>query len=95
MKKLISLLTCAACTLSSVNADDLPVVTLAVSPELADDTPPPQEEGRKPVGQAAADGSKAAGSGAGKYVLAACAIAVGVTALILVARHSGHHKKHH
>jgi hypothetical protein len=99
MKKWISLLTSAACIFSSVHAD--PAIspateTMAVSPELSDDTaPPPEGTDRKPVGQAATDGSKTAGSGAGKYVLAACAIAIGITALILVARHGGHHKKHH
>ena len=72
---------------------------LAVTPELADDsTAEPTDDGKKQVGTAANDGSKTAGSGAGKYVLAACAIAVGVAALILVSTHSGHknhsgHKK--
>ena len=66
---------------------------LAISPELSDDnTAAPTNEGKKHVGQAAEDGSKTAGSGAGKYVLAACAIAVGIAALILVSRHSGHKK---
>ncbi len=93
MKKWISLLTCAACTFSSVNADELSRTnTMVESPELADDPAniPPEDTSRKPVGQAAVDGSKTAGSGAGKYVLAACAIAVGIAALILVSRHSGH-----
>ena len=59
-------------------------------PELADDTPvTTPNDGKKQVGQAANDGSRTAGSGAGKYVLAACAIAVGIAALILVSRH-GH-----
>jgi hypothetical protein len=63
---------------------------LAISPELSDDTiEAPANDGKKQVGQAANDGSKTAGSGAGKYVLAACAIAVGVAALILVSTHSG------
>ena len=66
---------------------------LAVSPELSDDTiEAPTNDGKKQVGQAANDGSKAAGSGAGKYVLAACAIAVGIAAMILVSTHSGHKK---
>ncbi|HEY5235378.1 MAG TPA: hypothetical protein VIJ14_04295 [Rhabdochlamydiaceae bacterium] len=70
-----------------------PAETLATSPELSDDnTAAPTNDGKKHVGEAANDGSKAAGSGAGKYVLAACAIAVGIAALILVARHSGHKK---
>jgi hypothetical protein len=64
---------------------------LATSPELSDDnTAAPTNDGKKQVGEAADDGSKTAGSGAGKYVLAACAIAVGIAALILVSRHSGH-----
>jgi hypothetical protein len=69
---------------------------LAVSPELSDDdtAEPTNDDGKKQVGQAANDGSKTAGSGAGKYVLAACAIAVGVAALILVSTHSGHKKGH-
>ncbi len=63
---------------------------LETSPELSDDnTAEPAYDGKKQVGVAANDGSKTAGSGAGKYVLAACAIAVGVAALILVSTHSG------
>ena len=95
MKKWISLLTCIACTISSVNADSAPFDdNLAVSQELTDDTPvdAPEDDGRKPVGEAAHDGSRAGGR-AGKYVLAGCAIAVAVAALILVSRHGGHHKK--
>ena len=66
---------------------------LATSPELSDDnTAAPADDGKKQVGVAANDGSKTAGSGAGKYVFAACAIAVGVAALILVSSHSGHKK---
>ena len=99
MKKWISLVTCVSCAFSSFTFADeaVPVqeeVPLATSPELADD-PAMAQDGvtRKQVGAAAADGSKTAGSGAGKYVLAGCAIAVAITALILVSRHSGHHKK--
>jgi hypothetical protein len=104
MKKWISLVTCVACTLSSLTYADAaaPVVPdeetvqLAVSPELtvdeADATPDAMAS-RKQVGAGAEEGSKA-GSRAGKYVLAGCAIAVAVTALILVSRHSGHHHKH-
>jgi hypothetical protein len=95
MKRLISLMTCAAFTFSSVHADEVPPVPeiehLAVSQELGDDTfDSSPADGKKQVGEAANDGSKTAGSGAGKYVLAACAIAVGIAALILVSRHSGH-----
>lgn len=65
---------------------------LAVSPELADEnTAAPTNDGRKQVSEAPDDGSQK-GSGAGKYVLAACAIAVGIAALILVSSHSGHKK---
>jgi hypothetical protein len=99
MKRFIALLTCAAFTLSSVRADEPPPPShttedgMAISPELSDEnTSEPADTDRKQVGQAAQDGSKAAGSGAGKYVLAACAIAVGVAALILVSQHSGHKK---
>jgi hypothetical protein len=101
MKKWISLLTCITCTFSSIRADEAPPPVpndaLAVTPELADDpaTTTPEDNSRKQVGEAASDGSKTAGSGAGKYVLAACAIIVGIAALILVSRSSGHHKKHH
>jgi len=105
MKKFIAILTCAAFTLSSVRADEAPPPVensapshatadgMAISPELSDEnTAAPTNMDRKQVGEAAQDGSKAAGSGAGKYVLAACAIAVGVAALILVSQHSGHKK---
>lgn len=99
MKKWIALVTCIACTLTSFTyADAAPAVEehLAIPPELAeviDDTAtPPETPVRKQVGEAANDGSKT-GSGAGKYVLAASAIIVAIAALILVARHSGHHKK--
>ncbi|HEX4840430.1 MAG TPA: hypothetical protein VFU89_08325 [Rhabdochlamydiaceae bacterium] len=107
MKRFITLLTCAAFTLASVHADETPPLPpvgnsapshatedgMAISPELSDEnTDAPPNTDRKQVGQAAEDGSKAAGSGAGKYVLAACAIAVGVAALILVSQHSGHKK---
>lgn len=64
---------------------------MAVTPELSDDTmTEPTDDGKKQVGEAPADGKT--GSGAGKYVLAACAIVVGIAALILVSRHSGHKK---
>jgi len=105
MKKFIAILTCAAFTLSSVRADAPPPPIenstpshttgdgMAISPELSDEnTAAPTNTDRKQVGEAAADGSKTAGSGAGKYVLAACAIAVGIAALILVSQHSGHKK---
>lgn len=66
----------------------------AGTPELSDDPlNVQQDEGKKQVGQAANDGSKAAGNGAGKYVLAGCAIAIGIAALILVSKNHGHHKK--
>ena len=92
-------MTCVACTLSSLTFADgaAPaegLVELAVSPELTvdeADVMPDAATSRKQVGAGAEEGSKA-GSGAGKYVLAGCAIAVAVTALILVSRHSGHHQ---
>lgn len=108
MKKWITLLTCAACTFSSVTyADGVPTdptpdsplpTPLAVTQPAAPEDPAatPDAPTRKPVGKAADEGSKTAGSGAGKYVLAGAAIAAGITALLLVSRHSGHHKhKHH
>ena len=100
MKNWIALI---ACTLSilpySLRADGaLPppeVVTM-----LADVTPPaevaPEEDAPKQVGKASLDGANAGKtSKALKYVLAATAVAIGVTALILVSRHNGHHKHHH
>jgi hypothetical protein len=63
----------------------------SVVEEPAAATAPPEEE-RKSVGTAAQDGSQTASSNAGKYLLAAGAIAVGITALILVSQNSGHHK---
>lgn len=102
MKKWISLILCFTCTFSSMTADGAPPVEsteevsqLAVSPELATDPPEGTTDTttRKQVGEAAADGSKTAGSGAGKYVLAACAVIVAVAALLLVSTHSGKHKK--
>ena len=96
MKKWITLLTCAAFTLSSLNADDAPPVdSMEVPPELADDddvTVP--DTGRKQVGRAANDGSKT-GQSAQKYVLAASIIALGITALILVSKNQGHRHHHH
>jgi hypothetical protein len=99
MKKWISIATCVACTLSSLTFADgtTPAeepVQLALSPELTVDEAdviPDAMTSRKQVGAGAEEGSKA-GSKAGKYVLAGCAIAVAVAALILVSRHSGHHK---
>jgi hypothetical protein len=96
MKKWISFLTCIACIFSSVRADEAPPVpqentTMDVPPELDDETDAlPQDDGKKPVGQAASDGSKS--SGVGKYVLAGCAIALGIAALILVSKNHGHKK---
>ena len=99
MKRCIAFITCLACGFSSiVHGDDIgpraEFIEAAVEPtadaaDVTDQTP-------KPVGKAAADGSNTAkGSGAGKYVLAAVAIAVGITALILVSRNDGHHHHHH
>ena len=97
MKKWITLLTCAAFTLSSVHADNAPPVdSMEVPQELADDDADPvQDTGRKQVGRAANDGSKTAGQSAQKYVLAACIVALGITALILVSKNHGHHHHHH
>lgn len=98
MKKWISLLTGSVCILtSSLRADEAAVEvapeappaaaeTFAVTPDVA-----PEEQAPKQVGKASVDGSDTAKtSNAAKYVLAATAVAVGVTALILVARHDGH-----
>jgi hypothetical protein len=105
MKKWIALMTCAACTFSSaVYSDaaaeqDIQKLTTAVEMQEAlaadDDSAETDDQSRKQVGKAAADGSRTAGSNAGKYVLAAGAIAVAVTALIVVSRHTGHHHHKH
>lgn len=105
MKKWIALLTCAAFTVSSLRADNMPTTpaaddmqeTPAQEPqeapaELSDDAPEAmQDDGKKQVGQAANDGSKT-GNGAGKYVLAGAAIAIGIAALILVSKNHGKKK---
>ena len=101
MKKWMGLLTAIICAFtSSLRADDaqvelipaspvqaeIPVETLAVTPTTTTD-----EEAPKQVGKASTDGTNTArSSNAGKYILAATAVAVGITALILVARHDGH-----
>ena len=98
MKKWIALITCIACGFSHVASadeigprDEYMEEAAAIEPEdgvVADDKAPSS------VGKAATDGSNAAkGSGVGKYLLAAGAIAVGITALILVSKNSGH--RHH
>lgn len=57
---------------------------------------PAEEEAPKQVGKASVDGANAGRtSKALKYVLAATAVAIGVTALILVSRHNGHRSHHH
>ena len=60
--------------------------------EISDDVPEAMpDDGKKQVGQAANDGSQT-GNGAGKYVLAGAAIAIGIAALILVSKNHGKKK---
>ena len=107
MKKWIGLITAVACCFSStLPADGAPAVetqeetpaeptieTQAEQPPLADETVTETESERKSVGKAAEDGSQTASrSNLGKYLLAGGMIAVGIIALILVSRNSGHHK---
>ncbi len=106
MKNWIALI---ACTLSllpySLRADGaLPTpeaVTMQANatPPAVTEFPPdviPDEDAPKQVGKASVDGANAGRtSKALKYVLAATAVAIGVTALILVSRHNGHRSHHH
>ena len=94
MKKWISLMTAAACALSSVRADDVayeeetpaPIMGEIIQEGIDEPIPPKQ------VGKVSVEGAQAARtSTAGKYILAASAVAIGVAALILVSRHHGHH----
>ena len=81
MKKCIGL-TAAVLSLlsSSLTADEAPVAATEQEP--------------KQVGKASADAANTAKSShVAKYVLAGGAVAIGITALILVSRHDGHH--HH
>lgn len=101
MKNWIALI---ACTLSilpySLHADGnlpppqgitMPVETAAPAEISAED-----DEAPKQVGKASVDGANTGKtSKALKYVLAATAVAIGVTALILVSRHNGHRSHHH
>lgn len=99
MKKWIALITAAACAFSStLPADGAPPAEAIEAPAVEEsavvqDPPTQAEPERKSVGTAAADGSEtASSSNVGKYLLAGGAIAVGVVALILISRNSGHHK---
>lgn len=68
------------------------------SPEAstAEDIPDDYEEEGTPVGQASSEGSNAARNQKWRNIaLAVAAVAVAVTALLLVASNDGHHKKHH
>jgi hypothetical protein len=87
MKKWIALMTCLACVLSSVRADE-PIT--ANPDEVAAMTN--NDQSNKP-GKAASDGSTTAGSGARPYVFAAGALAIAAVVVILLTR--GHHHHHH
>ena len=87
MKKWIGIITCFVVTLTSLRAD------VIAQPEPAqEETTEEEQVEKKQVGKAADDGSQS-GSGAGKYIAAAAALAVGVAALVLVSRHHGRSKK--
>jgi hypothetical protein len=98
MKKWIGFITTVSLICSAAKADEvLPEVaqtqeTLAEAP-LEDAIPlSPDEQAPKQVGKASTDSSNTARNTAMvKYALAAGAVAIGVTALILVSRHGGHH----
>jgi hypothetical protein len=65
--------------------------TMALSPALKADAPASEEEGT-PVGQAANEGSNAAKKKQWQNIaLATGAVALAVTALLLVASNDGHH----
>lgn len=97
MKRTIAFITTIACTFSSFawaddGAADEIIEEAAITPSQ-DATP---DQTPKSVGKAAVDGSTAAQwNTAGKYVLAAGAIAIGIAALILVSRNSGHKSHSH
>ena len=87
MKKWIGIITCFIVTLTSLRAD------IIAEPAPAQEESSEEEHvEKKQVGKAADDGSKS-GSGAGKYITAAAAVAVGIAALVLVSRHHGRSKK--
>jgi hypothetical protein len=97
MNKWIGYCTAVALTFSSLYAD---APATRASPQVqaqeedaTDDTTDAKQ--KKPVGKAASDGSDAGMSTMGKYLLAAGAIAIAITALILVKRHHGHHHHGH
>lgn len=93
MKKWISLITAIACALSSsIYADEALVETLEQEQQIDIAADADEAEAPKQVGKVSADAANAARtSKAGKYLLAAGAVALGVTAIILVSRHHGHH----
>ena len=71
------------------------VASLMSSSLVAEEAAAP-EQTPKQVGKASIDSTNTAkSSNVTKYVLAAGAVAIGVTALILVSRHSGHHHHSH
>lgn len=88
MKKWTALITGILCVLSSsLTADELAHTATIVAAE--------EQEAPAQVGKASADATNAAKSNnTAKYVLAASAVAIGVTAIILVSRHHGHHHHH-
>ncbi len=106
MKRWIALITATTyCFSSTLTADGVPPAEHVVetsSEPIATEAPTQVEESpaavepyteRTSVGKAAEDGSNTASdSRVGTYLLAAGAIAAGILALILVSRHSGHHK---
>lgn len=108
MKKLIGIMTGTLCLFTSaLRADEAlveeaapaPIVEEAavpleaVAPIEADATTDTTEKQPTQVGKASEDGMNTSKSSTiAKYALAAGAVAIGITALILVSRHHGHHQ---
>ncbi len=98
MKKWIGIVTGALCVLSSsLIADEAPELAAEPAVQSAEEASAPAELGDteqapKQVGKASVDSTNAAKSSkTTKYVLAAGAVVIAVTAIILVSRHHGRH----
>jgi len=86
MKKWIGCIAIGACLFSTpIYPDEAPSAPV----EVPEETPP---QPPKQVGKAASDSAQAAKKGVAlKYAIAAGTVILGITALILVSRHHGHH----
>ena len=95
MKKWTGLLIAIVCIFTTpLRADNAQTeIVPATSTESQPPTPisTTAEQAPKQVGKASTDGTNTAqASMTGRYIFAATAVAVGITALILVSRHNGH-----